>query len=292
MILSSFAFSLMGVFIKLTGDIPTTQKTLIRTVVIMIVSFIVMKSNSVKIGKIKKKKWVLIRCVAGTAGILLNFYSLDKLILSDAAIILRVSTVMTLIFSFLFLGEKISKLQLSMIILAFFGVLLVIKPEFKSDTLYYIYALLGACSAALAYTALRAIGNSMDSSVIVFLFATFTFFAVFPFVIFNFRTMSLYQITMNLLASLAATVGQFSISIAYKYAPAREISIYNYSGIIFSGVLGYFFFNDYPDVLSFIGYVTIFLSSLVIYLNKSESSFLKKKKPTSRHFSEKTQNNP
>ncbi len=270
MILSSFAFSLMSLFVKLSGDISTPQKSMIRTMVIMAVSYIILKKRGIKIGKIKEPKWLFIRCVAGTAGILLNYYAYDHLILSDAAIIFRISTVMTLVFSYLLLGEKMSKLQFSMVILALIGVGFVVKPEFRSDTIDYIYAVLGAFSAALAYTALRPLGKVMDSGVIVFLFASFTFIILLPYVALNFEPMSLYQTITLILASLCATVGQFAITIAYKDAPAREISIYNYTGIVFSGIFGYFIFNDYPDSISLVGYAIIFASSYIIYKNKKD----------------------
>lgn len=51
--------------------------------------------------------------------------------------------------------------------------------------------------------------------------------------------------------------GQFSITAAYKFAPAKEISVYDYSQIIFSALLGFILFSQLPDIWSFIGYVII-----------------------------------
>lgn len=56
---------------------------------------------------------------------------------------------------------------------------------------------------------------------------------------------------------LAAAGGQFSITAAYKFAPAKEISVYDYSQIIFSALLGFILFSQLPDIWSFIGYVVI-----------------------------------
>ena len=58
-------------------------------------------------------------------------------------------------------------------------------------------------------------------------------------------------------AGLAAAGGQFSITAAYKFAPAKEISVYDYSQIIFSALLGFILFSQLPDIWSFIGYVII-----------------------------------
>ena len=69
-----------------------------------------------------------------------------------------------------------------------------------------------------------------------------------------------------LLAGLSAAGGQFSITAAYCYAPAREISVYDYSQIIFSAVLGFVVFGQLPDALSWLGYGIICLMAVVMFL--------------------------
>ena len=69
-----------------------------------------------------------------------------------------------------------------------------------------------------------------------------------------------------LLAGLSATGGQFSITAAYSHAPASEISVYDYSQVIFAGVLGFLFLQELPDYLSIIGYVIIIGASVVMFV--------------------------
>ena len=71
------------------------------------------------------------------------------------------------------------------------------------------------------------------------------------------RPMTLQQIGCLLMAGLMATGGQFSITNAYTYAPAKEISIYDYTQVIFAALLGFFLLNQVPDVYSVIGYIII-----------------------------------
>ena len=70
---------------------------------------------------------------------------------------------------------------------------------------------------------------------------------------------------MLLLAGLAAAGGQFSITAAYSNAPAREISVYDYTQVIFAALLGFIFFSQIPDVWSVIGYVIICGVSVIMY---------------------------
>ena len=54
-----------------------------------------------------------------------------------------------------------------------------------------------------------------------------------------------------------AAGGQFSITSAYTYAPAKEISVYDYTQVLFAAVLGFVFLKQVPDVYSLVGYVII-----------------------------------
>ena len=68
----------------------------------------------------------------------------------------------------------------------------------------------------------------------------------------------LYCLMMYLLlAGAFACVGQLGITKAYVCAPAKEISVYDYTQVLFAAALGFFVFGEAPDWLSVLGYVLI-----------------------------------
>ena len=73
------------------------------------------------------------------------------------------------------------------------------------------------------------------------------------------------QLLALLGAGLAASGGQFAITAAYCYAPGREISVYDYSQVIFSAVLGFVLFQQIPDQLSILGYLLICGSGVALF---------------------------
>ena len=77
--------------------------------------------------------------------------------------------------------------------------------------------------------------------------------------------MTMLQVLTLLGAGLAAAGGQFSITAAYYHAPAKEISIYDYSQIICSAVLGFVLFQQIPDRYSVLGYVIICAMALWMF---------------------------
>ena len=78
-------------------------------------------------------------------------------------------------------------------------------------------------------------------------FSGFSCIVTLPYLLFNYHPMTGTQMLALLGAGLAAAGGQFGITAAYYHAPAKEISIYDYSQIIFSTILGYFLFGQVPD---------------------------------------------
>ncbi len=272
MLISAFGFSVMAIFVRLAGDVPAVQKSIFRSFTIMIISGIVFWRSGEKIRDIKNPKLLLLRVITGTIGIVLNYYAIDNLILSDANVIFRVSSVIILFLSYFFLKEELNLIQIAMALLAFSGVVVISKPSFSSEFFPYLVAIIGAFVASIAYTSIRAMKGQTKAKTIVFAFSTFTTVVLAPYVMLNFVPMPAISWFYLIMAGCCAAVGQYGLTLAYQYAPASEISIYNYYGLVFTAILGIIFLGEYPPLSSLFGYVLIFVSSLVLFKYGSPNS--------------------
>lgn len=278
-ILSAFGFAAMSAFVKLAGDLPSFQKTFFRNLVSCIIAFIfIVKNKESFFGKKENQKLLILRSTLGTIGIVLNYYAIDKLILSDANMLNKLSPFFVIIFSALFIKEKINLKQIISIAIAFIGVIFIIKPTFSLDVIPFIAGILGAVFAAGAYTCLRVLGKREKHYTVVFYFSLFSLIIIFPLMMVVYEPMNIMQLIYLLLAGIFASIGQFGITIAYKYAPAKEISIFDYSNIIFSAIISFVLFGVLPDALSFIGYGIIFIASLYMYLYNIKLDKIEKSK--------------
>ena len=151
---------------------------------------------------------------------------------------------------------------------AFAGSLFIIKPSpLNMELVPAVIGLLGGMSAGAAYTFVRSLGiRGEKGPFIVCFFSGFSCLATLPYLLVRFHGMTLEQLGYLLLAGLAAAGGQFAITAAYCHAPAREISVYDYSQIIFSAVLGFVIFGQVPDRFSVLGYVIICAMAVVMFL--------------------------
>ena len=258
--LSALSFAFMNAFVRLSGDLPSVQKSFFRNLVAFFIALIMIirSKDGFKIEK-GNLKYMILRATFGTVGILCNFYAVDHLVLSDASMLNKMSPFFAVIFSCLVLKEKVNVPQALFVIGAFLGSLLVIKPTFSNMDLFpSVIGLLGGLGAGIAYTYVRkATLHGEKGPFIVCFFSAFSCLVTLPFLIFDYHYMSLTQIGTLLAAGLAAAGGQFTITAAYSCAPAKEISVYDYSQIIFAAGLGFFVFGQIPDLLSWIGYAVI-----------------------------------
>ncbi len=268
LVTSALFFALMNMFVQLSGDVPTIQKTFFRNFFALIVASGVMIKNRVSIVPPKGARLdIVLRSVIGFIGVICNFYALGELNISDASLLNKMSPFFAIIFSIFLLKEKANRVQWAIIITAFVGVLFVIKPSFQNAELIpSLVGFLGGMAAGCAYTFVRrATMHGAKGCYIVFFFSAFSCIASLPFVIFGFSPMTTEQFLMLVGAGLSAAVGQFCITAAYSYAPAKEVSIYDYSQIIFSAAIGFFVMGQLPDWLSIVGYVVIIAAAFAMF---------------------------
>ncbi|MEG1004070.1 MAG: DMT family transporter [Clostridium sp.] len=266
-IISALSFAFMSTFVKLSGDIPSIEKSFFRNLVSCVVAFyIIVKSGDSLFGKRENRKYLLGRALFGTLGIIANFYAIDRLILADANMLNKLSPFFVIIFSFIFLKEKITPKQIMILCVAFLGSLFIIKPSFSLEVIPAIIGVSSAVCAGAAYTFVRFLGPREKGPTIVFFFSFFSIVSTLPFLIVDFTPFTKIQLFYLLMAGVAASVGQFALTAAYKHAPAKEISIYDYTQIIFSAVIGFVIFNQLPDKYSFLGYFLILGASAVMFI--------------------------
>ena len=210
---------------------------------------------------------ILLRSIFGTVGLVCNFYAIGYLNLSDANMLNKLSPFFSILFSFLILKEKPNFVQLLGVAAAFLGSVLIIKPGFDNPAVIpAIAGLIGGMGAGIAYTFVRRLGfKEENGNRIIFWFSLFSCTVCLPLMIISFKPMSILQTVFLIFAGIFACIGQLGITRAYMCAPAKEISVYDYTQVIFAAILGYFVFGDLPDILSVSGYLLIIGAGIAMF---------------------------
>ncbi len=257
---AALGFSLMTFFVRISGDVPTMEKAFFRNAVAIIASLILLIRSGEKI-RIKDgcAGDIFFRCLFGTSGLIANFYAIDKLNIADANMLNKLSPFFAILISIPILKEKPRKIDILAVLVAFMGAMLIVRPSGNNMQLVpALIGLYGGFGAGTAYVFVRRLGQKGERTpIIVLCFSIFSTMVTIPFIAVNYVPLKPLQLLCLVMAGLSATIGQFGITSAYKYAPAKEISVFDYTQVVFAAILGILFLGELPTLLSFEGYVII-----------------------------------
>ena len=172
------------------------------------------------------------------------------------------------VFAYLFVKERPRFFQWMTLIGALFGAVFVIKPSFANAAFIpALIAFLGGVLAGAAYGCVRKLGLMGENNpFIVFFFSAGSTLIITPIMLATYKPMELWQLGCLLAAGVCAALAQFSITAAYTCAPPKEISVYDYSQVIFTSLISIVIFTELPDLFSFIGYAIIVSMAIVNYI--------------------------
>lgn len=267
-IADSFFFSLMTVMVRLSGDLPTMEKAFFRNAIASVVAVAALARSQEKFSIRKGSLPDLFkRAVFGTIGLCFNFWAVDHIGLADANILNKMSPFFAMVFSVWILREVPDAFEVLTLIAAFAGAAFVVKPTFGAGMLPALVGLMSGCGAGIAYTYVRRLGQKGERGpVIVAYFSVFSCLVTLPFLIRDFKPMSAGQLICLLLAGVFAAGGQFTVTAAYRFAPAKTISVFDYSQVLFASLWGFLLFDELPDRWSVAGYVIIISMAVLKWL--------------------------
>ena len=255
---AALCFALMNLFVNLAGDLPVMQKVFFRNLIASVSVFFLLLFQKEKF-RIHSKEclfWLFLRSFVGFLGVILNFYAIDTIgSISDASILNKLSPFFAILFSVFLLKEKPRLYEIGFVALAFLGALFVVKPTFTAASLPALAGVLSGASAGFAYSCVRVLSVKGERGMMtVFFFSAFSTLVALPFFIAFYEPMTPFQLFALLMAGASATGGQFFITAAYRFAPAKEIAVFDYSQVLFAAVLGFLFLDQLPDLWSLAGY--------------------------------------
>ena len=274
MLTSALMFSAMQIVVRLTGDrIPLMEQVFFRSIVCAAMCLVILRKNKLPLfGEIKDQPLLFLRSGFGSLGITALFYASARASQADVTILSKLSPFLITLFAFLFLKEKIAKIQIPALLIAFCGVLFVARPAFHSNVLPLFMAFLNSILSGITYTLLAYSKDRVHAFTIIMHFSTFCALFSIPFFVTNIAVPDLKDLLLLLLMGVFGGFGQIALTYAYRMAPASEVSIYNYSGILFSMFLGYIVLGETVAHTSLLGGALVILASLLTYRYSSHPS--------------------
>ena len=270
---SAFAFSVMGVFVKLATNVGVLERVVVRNLVTLAITFVVvLRGSRPLLGERRNRPYLLARSLLGIGGVVCYFFAIDHLLLADAAMLAKLSPFFVTVFAAIFLGERFDGRLGVALLLGFVGGTLVIKPKLDLEAIPALVGTAAAVFASGAYVLLRFLREREKPETIVFFFSLVTVVGLAPVVLPSFKPPTIDQWLWLIGLGASAAIGQLALTAAYRHAPAGRVSLIGYATIVFSALFGWLVWSEVPDALSLAGGLLILAGAVVAFARRSTTS--------------------
>jgi drug/metabolite transporter (DMT)-like permease len=194
-----------------------------------------------------------------------NFFAIIFIPLAKTASISLMAPLMVVPLSRLILGERTTVGRMVALAAGFAGVVIVIRPGtelFHWASLLAVVSALGYAIYQVLTRLVAGVDKPETSTIYSSVIGGFGMFLVLPFV---WKTPeSLRDVLYFCSLGVIGAVGHYMVARALTNAPANIIAPFQYVQLIGSVTVGYVFFGDFPDVLTWVGAAIIVGSGLYI----------------------------
>ena len=271
MVLATMFFAVMNILVKYIPRVGAVEIVFFRSIVSFIMSFAVLKIRNIPLWG-NNKKWLIIRGVAGSFGLLFFFATIKLMPLGSAIAIQYMSPIFTSLLGIYFVKEKVKPLQWLFFGLALVGVVAIQGFDTRVSAFHVFLGIAGALAAGMAYNSIRKLKDSEHPLVIIFYFPLVTVPITGIYLAFNWITPDLYELLILIGIGVCTQFAQYFLTKAYQADTLSKIASIQYIGIIFALLAGFFLFDETYDFNSGIGIIIIIIAVIlnVWYKNHSE----------------------
>ena len=196
------------------------------------------------------------------------FYAISVISLAKALTLAFIAPLIVTAFSPIILGEKVGFRRWTAVIIGFIGSLVVIRPGFVELNLAS-FAALGTGVMYGFYLIITRKLSISDNPLLTLLLTGLVGLVIISSVIpFIWVKPTLNQWSMMAGIGVFACIGHLFLILSLKYADASKLAPFSYFEIITNIIIGYYFFNNFPDNWTFLGLFIIILSG--IYISRRE----------------------
>ena len=254
----------------LSTDLPVLQITWARyffTVFFVLpIMLFFFKKNLVRT---KKPKLQFLRGLILLTANICFFYSISVISLAKALTLAFIAPLIVTAFSPFFLNEKVGVKRWTAVIIGFIGSLVVIRPGFLEINLASLSALGTGVLYGFYLIITRKLSSSDNPLLTLLLTGVVGAIIISTIVPFVWVKPSLDQWFIMATIGIFACIGHLLLILSLKYADASKLAPLSYFEIVTNIIIGYYFFNDFPDNWTFLGLFIIVSSG--IYISKRES---------------------
>ena len=275
MLLATFVFALMTVFVKLVPTIPVLEIIFFRAIFSIVAClYSLLKARIPVFGN--NKKVLIIRGIAGVTALSMNYYLIQVVPLAAASTLIYLAPIFTTILGIFFVKEKVSPMQFVFFALSFSGILVIQGFDSRISPFHLLVGLTTSMVMALAYTCVRKLSSTEHPLVIMFYFPLLCLPVTGLWVIFKWVMPEGIEWFYLAMVGLTSQVAQYYLTRAYQIAEIATVSIVNYTSIIYTIALGFIIFGESFNSMTYLGMALVCAGVIINVLYKTREKRLDK----------------
>ena len=217
----------------------------------------------------------IIRSIVHAISVLLWFYAVTKISLADLTALSFTAPVFITIGAFLFLGETFSYRRLGGIVTAFIGAVIILRPGVEAISLGAIAILISAPFQAASTLIGKHLAPRTSTYAMVFYLSLFvTLTSLIP-TLFVWNLPSLNTCVLTFGAAVLATCAHFCWTKSFQIADLSFTQPGMYFTLIWAVAMGFFIYDERPDVWSGGGAAIIIAATAYIAARERRASLMK-----------------
>lgn len=214
------------------------------------------------------------RSISSLFAMSMFFYSISIIPLTDAIALTFTVPIITTFLAAIFLGEKVGLHRWLVLFTGFAGVLVILRPGYSN----FEYATLMVLAATIAWSIsnilIKKLSHTDHPRAMVFLMMLIMTPLTLPGALYVWEKPQFDELIWLLALGLITNEAQFCMNNAYKHSPMSVVMPFDFSRLVFTSILAYFFFAEIIDIWTLLGAIIIFSSA--VYVAKRESVLKKK----------------
>jgi drug/metabolite transporter (DMT)-like permease len=272
MLAASFLFALMNIAVKYLQEIPVAQIVFMRSFIMMIMVFVLLKKRKVSAFG-NNKKLLVLRGLFGTLGIALFFYTLHQMPLASAVVVHYLTPIITVLIAVILTRKNMRPIQWLFFALCFVGVMVVKGFDARVDTIPILVGVLGTIGAASAYNIISILKRTEHHLTIMFYFplVTIPLVLIYIFITGNWVWTSMFNWGILVIIGILTYLAQYFLTKAYQIGEVNKVSVISYLGIIYALFFGYYLFDEWYEPIVLVGLFMVVIGVVgnIIYKPKN-----------------------
>ncbi len=252
MLIATFVFMVMKVFVKLVPHIPAIEIILFRSVISLVICLYFLSKQKVSVWGNNKPVLVL-RGLSGAFALVTYFYLLQQIPLATAATLQYIAPIFATILGIFLVKEKVTPIQWLFFAISFAGVIVVQGFDARISYFDLGIGISSALGTGLAYNFVRKLKNTEHPLVIIFYFPL----VVMPIAVVWSSIVWVqpqgWDWLVLLAVGLCTQVAQFFMTKAYQAEEVSKVSILNYVGMIYALGFGWILFDETFNLMTYAG---------------------------------------